>query len=172
MLRVVSHVVLSPTNLFQQLCILLFLQLLIVLQICNLLVLVLHMSKNCTHTHTPPLVLMTAITSFAIEINFVTTTQDINSPTQIFQASVVTIKLHLVFKMEYQTSFNYRVVKQLFWLTRFPHFMISSQKLIHILRSVQKNCWREIFQQSLHTLHSGTILIGASSSINFKGSRR
>lgn len=76
MLRVVSHIVLSPTNFFQQLCILLFFQLLIVLQIGNLLVLVLHMSKNCTHT--PPLVL---ITSFAIEINFVTKTQDIDSPT-------------------------------------------------------------------------------------------
>lgn len=49
MLRVVSHIVLSPSNLFQELCVLLLLQLLIVLQIGNLLVLVLHVSKKCIH---------------------------------------------------------------------------------------------------------------------------
>jgi len=85
MLRVVSHIVLSPTNFFQQLCILLFLHLLIVLQIGNLLVLVLHMSKNCIHI----CISDNDCKHFFFSINSLATmTQDIDSPTDTIIPSI------------------------------------------------------------------------------------
>lgn len=78
MLRVVCHIVLSSTNFFQQLCILFFLQLLTVLQIGNLLVLVLHVSKNCTYIC---ITINDCNNIFSTISQLKTMTQDINSST-------------------------------------------------------------------------------------------
>lgn len=76
---------------------------------------------------------MTATTSFATEINFVTTTQDVNSPRQVFQASVVTIKLHLVFNMEYQNSFQLQNGKAIILAYKFSPFLQFPHKNSYIL---------------------------------------
>lgn len=68
--------------------------------------------------------LMTAITSLAIEIDFVTTTQDINSPTDTSIPSITcSNKTSSCFQdgMSNQLS-DYTVVKQLLGLTRFFPF--------------------------------------------------
>lgn len=74
--------------------------------------------------HTHPLVLMTAITSFAIEINFVTTTQDIDFPTE---TSIPSISCNNKTSSCFQDGISkqlsdYIVVQQLFRLTRFSPF--------------------------------------------------
>lgn len=121
MLRVVSHIVLSPTNFFQQLCILLFLHLLIVLQIGNLLVLVLHMSKNCIHI----CISVNDCNLFFFSINeLVTMTQDIDSPTDTSIPSIRCKQLNLILFSRWHIKIalipsDYKMVKQLFDPTRF-----------------------------------------------------
>lgn len=115
MLRVVSHIVLSSTNFFQQLCILLFLHLLIVLQISNLLVLVLHMSKNCIHT---------CISDYNRGSQF--------SKTNIrCKQSNFVLGFHFFFEVVYQNSFSIIKLqnrKQLFKATRsfFFHYLLTN----------------------------------------------